>query len=376
MRRAVLAPDGSKGNGRRGAGRAGPIIFLMTPREVASPQRKPERSRPAEGTRTPGFGRSWHDRTDPQRSGKSMTLSNKQAWKLVTDTFKSWHRDRAQSMGAALAFYTLFSIAPLLLIVISVDGYFLGARTMRGEIDTILAGVVGDGGARAIERLARSANEASKRSVAAWLGVTVFLVGATSVFNELQDILNRIWKTPGRRHQSGILTLVRNRLLSIAMIFGISVLLMVSLALSTTLAVLAKSWGTPSAWEDFTVRVLGSILSYSLVTTTFALIYRLVPRANVRLHDVWIGAALTAALYTIGNRLIGVYLRHSTLASSWGTLGSAALFLLWVYYSAQIFLLGAEFTWVFSRASLRRKAVPAPLGLVTPEPGPRKKATS
>src|ERR1700733_6857332 len=156
-----------------------------------------------------------------------MRLSNKQAWKLVTDTFQSWHKDRAQSMGAALAFYTLFSIAPLLLIVISVDGYFLGARTMRGEIDSILAGVVGDGGARTIERLARSATEASKQTIAAWVGATVFLVGATSVFNELQDILNRIWKAPGRRHQSGFLSLVRNRLLSIAMIFGISLLLMV-----------------------------------------------------------------------------------------------------------------------------------------------------
>jgi membrane protein len=303
-------------------------------------------------------------------------MSNKQAWKLVTDTFKSWNRDRAQSMGAALAFYTLFSIAPLLLIVISVDGYFLGARTMRVEIDSILAGVVGDGGAHTIERLARSANEASKRSIAAWVGVAVFLVGATSVFNELQDILNRIWKSPGRRHPSGFVSLLRNRLLSIAMIFGISLLLMVALALSTTLAVLARSSGTTAAWEDFTVHVLGSILSYSLVTATFALIYKLVPRAKVRLRDVWIGAALTAALYTIGNQLIGVYLRHSAVATAWGALGSVALLLLWVYYSAQIFLFGAEFTWIYSRAFHKQNAPVAPANQVAPPAVTQNKARS
>ncbi len=292
-----------------------------------------------------------------------MRLTDKQARKLVTDTFKSWHRDRAQSMGAALAFYTLFSIAPLLLIVISVDGYFLGVGTMRSEIDSILSGVVGDGGARGIERLARSAHEASKWSIAAWIGVTVFLIGATSVFNELQDSLNRIWKHPGRPHPSGIVSMVRNRLLSFAMIFGISLLLMVALALSTTLAVIAKSWGTTSNWENFTVHVLGSILSFALVTTTFALIYKLVPRVKVRLHDAWIGAALTAALYTIGNQLIGIYLRRSSVASAWGGLGSVALFLLWVYYSAQIFLLGAEFTWIYSRTSDKRNALAAHSGL-------------
>ncbi len=305
-----------------------------------------------------------------------MKLSNKQAWKLVTDTFKSWNRDRAQSMGAALAFYTLFSIAPLLLIVISVDGYFLGARTMRSEVDSILAGVVGDGGAHTIERLARGANEASKRTTAAWIGVTVFLVGATSVFNELQDILNRIWKAPGRRHPSGVVSLVRNRLLSIAMIFGISLLLMLALALSTTLAVLARSWGTLAAWEDFTVHVLGSILSYALVTATFALIYKLVPRARVRLHDAWIGAALTAALYTIGNQLIGVYLRHSAVATAWGALGSVALLLLWVYYSAQIFLFGAEFTWIYSRSAHHKDAPPAHPDLASTPTVSQKKAHS
>jgi membrane protein len=281
--------------------------------------------------------------------------SDKEAWKLIADTVKSWNKDRAQSMGAALAFYTMFSIAPLLLIVMAVGGYFLGVRTMRSEIDSVLSGLVGEQGARTIERLAKSANEASRRSIAAGLGVVIFFFGSTSVFTELQDALNRIWKIPGRPHPTGIISILRGRLLSFAMIFGISLFLMVSLALSATVSVLAKSWGSSTPAEEFVVQVLGSVLSYVLVTTTFAMIYKLVPRAKVRLKDVWIGAALTAALFTIGNQLIGTYLRRSTVASTWGALSSVAVFLLWVYYSAQIFLFGAEFTWIFSRSSFRAR---------------------
>jgi membrane protein len=284
-----------------------------------------------------------------------MKPTDKQAWKLVADTAKSWHKDRAQSMGAALAFYTMFSVAPLLLIVMAVGGYFLGVRTMRGEIDTALSGLVGEQGARTIERLAKAANEASRRSITAGLGVVIFFFGSTSVFTELQDALNRIWKTPGRPHPSGIVSVLRGRLLSFAMIVGISLFLMVSLVLSTTVTVLAKSWGSSTPAEEFIVQVLGSMLSYALVTTTFALIYKLVPRAKVHLQDVWIGAALTAALFTIGNELIGIFLRRSTVASTWGALSSVAVFLLWVYYSAQIFLFGAEFTWIYSRSPFRAR---------------------
>jgi membrane protein len=286
-----------------------------------------------------------------------MKLTDKQAWKLIKDTVNSWNKDRAQSMGAALAFYAMFSIAPLLLIVITVGGYFLGVRTMGDEIDSVLAGLVGASGARSIEKLARAANEASRRSLAAGIGVVIFLFGSTSVFNELQDALNRIWKTPGRPHPSGIISIVRNRVLSFAMILGISLFLMASLALSTTVSVLARSWGSTTAVEEFTVQVLGSVLSYALMTTTFALIYKLIPRAKIHLGDVWVGAGLTAALFTIGNQLIGVYLRRSALVTAWGALSSIALVLLWVYYSAQIFLFGAEFTWIYSKASgARRKA--------------------
>ncbi|HEY1763307.1 MAG TPA: YihY/virulence factor BrkB family protein [Opitutaceae bacterium] len=289
-----------------------------------------------------------------------MKLTDKQAWKLISDTVKSWNKDRAQSMGAALAFYTMFSIAPLLLIVVTVGGYFLGVRTMRGEIDSTLSGLVGESGAHSLEKLAKAANEASRRSVAAGVGVVIFLFGSTSVFNELQDALNRIWKTPGRAHPTSVLSILRGRLLSFAMIFGISVFLMVSLALATTVSVLAKSWGSTTATEQFVVHVLSSMLGYLLVTTTFAIIYKWVPRARIHFSDVWVGAALTAALFTIGNQLIGIYLRKSTLISTWGALSSIAVIILWVYYSAQIFLFGAEFTWIYSRAVRARRKVARP----------------
>lgn len=284
-----------------------------------------------------------------------MKLTDKQAWKLISDTVKSWNRDRAQSMGAALAFYTMFSIAPLLLIIVTVGGYFLGATTMRGEIDSALSGLIGPSGAHSLEKLAKAANEASRKSVAAGIGVVIFLFGSTSVFNELQDALNRIWKTPGHVHSVGFLSILRGRLLSFAMILGISAFLMVSMALSATVSVLAKSWGSTTAFEEFVVQVFSSMLGYILVTTTFALIYKLVPRAKVHLSDVWVGAALTAALFTMGNQLIGLYLRKSALISTWGALRSIAVIILWVYYSAQIFLFGAEFTWIYSRASRARR---------------------
>jgi membrane protein len=278
----------------------------------------------------------------------SLKISNSQAWRLVVRTVTSWHNDYAQSMGAALAFYTMFSVAPLVLIVISVAGYFFGASAARAEIMTQLGNLMGSQGAVAVEGLVASVNEPSKRSVAAGLGVIIFLVGATSVFNELQASLNRIWRAPRTHSKGGFFSLLRSRLLSFGLILAISFLLMVSLIVSAGMAVLGKIWGPSSTGWEIAAQSVDVLLTFILTTLLFAMIYKIIPQATVRWRDVWVGSGTTSALFTIGKTLIGIYLGHSRVVTAFGAVGSLAVCLLWVYYSAQVFLLGAEFTWIYS----------------------------
>jgi membrane protein len=277
-----------------------------------------------------------------------MKLSNIQAWRLITRTLGSWREDYAQSMGAALACYTMFSVAPLLLIAIAVAGYFFGPAAARGDIISQMAGLMGNEGAHAIQALIASAAEPSRRSIAAGIGIVVFVVGATSVFNELQDSLNRIWKVHRSRHKAGFLSFVRARLLSLGMILGISILLLVSLLVSAGLSAAFKSLGPMSLGWQFGAQFMNVFLSFALITVMFAVIFKVIPQIRVRWRDVWVGAATTAALFTIGKQLIGIYLGRRVVMSGFGVVGSLAVFLLWVYYSAQIFLLGAEFTSIYS----------------------------
>ena len=282
-----------------------------------------------------------------------MKLSGSYAWALVTQTVSSWSEDYAPSMGAALAFYTMFSIAPLLLIVIAVAGYFFGADAARGQIVSQLAGLMGKDAAHTIEGLIAGASEPSRRSIAAAVGVVVFLVGATSVFNELQDSLNRIWKAPRSSRTTGVFALVRVRLLSFGMILAIAFLLMVSLLASAALSALGTWWGPVFAEWRLLAQAVNIVLSFAIITGMFAMIYKVIPQTKVRWPDVWMGAAMTSMLFTIGKQLIGIYLGRSATVSAFGAVGSLAVFLLWVYYSAQIFLLGAEFTRIYSNARAR-----------------------
>jgi membrane protein len=277
-----------------------------------------------------------------------VKITNNQAWRLITRTIGSWHADYAQSMGAALAFYTMFSVAPLLLIVLSVAGYFFGAKAARGEIVSELSNLTGSQSARAIEGLIASANEPSHRTLVAGIGIVIFLIGATSVFNELQDSLNRIWRAPRSLKSRNYFSLVRSRLLSFGMILAIAFLLMVSLLVSAGLSAVGKLWGPTSLGWVFVAQFSNVLLSFVLITVMFALIYKIIPQRTVHWRDVWIGAGTTSALFTIGKLVIGIYVGRSSMVSAFGGVGSLAVFLLWVYYSAQIFLLGAEFTWVYS----------------------------
>ena len=283
-------------------------------------------------------------------------------WSLARQAVNAWIDDYAPSMGAALSYYTLFSIAPLLLIVTALAGMVFGDAAARGEIFGQLRDLMGDEGAAAVERLLQSADRPHGGVIATVTGVVMLLLGATSVFGELQNALDRIWRAPARAKHAGWWNLLRSRLLSFGMILGIAFLLMVSLIVSALLAALGKLWGPAFAGWETVAHLLDLLSSFGIVTLLFAMIYKLIPRVSIRWHDVWIGAAVTAALFAVGKFLIGLYIGKSSLASAFGAAGSLAVMMVWVYYSAQIFLLGAEFTWVYAHAygSYRDEARPAP----------------
>lgn len=278
-------------------------------------------------------------------------------WDLVKETATKWSEDRAPSMGAALAYYTMFSIAPLLLIVISIAGLLFGTEAAHGELSAQLEGLMGERGARAVEGLVESASQPDKSILATILGVAVLLVGATTVFAELRGSLDRIWDAPETEESSGIWYLLRTRLLSFGMILGIGFLLIVSLVFSAVLAALEKWWSPAFVGFEVVAQVVNVVVGFVLTALAFAMIYKLMPRVTIAWRDVAIGASITALLFTLGKYLIGLYLGRSTVASGFGAAGSLAVMLAWVYYSAQIFLLGAEFTAVYSlRHGSRRNA--------------------
>ena len=300
-------------------------------------------------------------------------MTVKDLWGLVKAAASGWVDDYAQSMGAALAYYTVFSIAPLLLIVISIAGLVFGDQAARGEIFSQLEGMLGAPGAVAVQGLLESVREPTESVTATVFGVVLLLIGATSVFSELQDALDRIWRAPVRAGQFGFWGLIRARLLSCGMILGIGFLLMVSLVASAALAALRKWWGpVVSDWAAAaSIIELGS--SFLVITVVFAMIYKIMPRVRIDWKDVWIGAAATSMLFTVGKFLIGVYIGRSGIASGFGAAASLVVVLVWVYYSAQIFLLGAEFTWVYahkfgSRRDLASENPSAVLPPATPFP--------
>jgi membrane protein len=275
-----------------------------------------------------------------------VVMTAKNTWILTKAAASSWVDDYAQSMGAALAYYTMLSIAPFLLIVISLAGMIFGVEAARGEIAAQLQALMGRQGAEAVQKLLESASRPAENIPGAVAGLVVLLVSATSVFAELQDALDRIWRAPKRSR--GIWSLLRARLLSFGTIAGISFLLMVSLVVSAGLASLGKMWGSHFAdWRSL-VGAVNLVFSYALTATIFAMIYKVMPRAKVAWTDVAIGAGVTALLFTMGKSLIGLYIGRSGLTSAFGAAGSLVMAMVWVYYSAQIFLLGAEFTWAYA----------------------------
>ena len=259
----------------------------------------------------------------------------RQSWQLARRAFAAWSDDYAPSMGAALSYYALFSIAPLILIVVGVVGFFFGDDAVRGELYGQIAGMVGAEGAKAIEALVANASKPESGVLAMATGTLLLIMGASTVFGELQNALDRIWRAPERKEGSSWFSLIRARLLSFGMILAIAFLLMVSLVLSALVSALGEWWG---------LHVVEIVLSFALTTALFAMIYKIIPRVRIAWRDVWIGAAVTAALFAIGKFAIGLYLGRASVGSVFGAAGSLVVVMVWVYYSAQIFLLGAEFT--------------------------------
>ncbi len=299
------------------------------------------------------------------RAGRPLIMQNwriglshsRNFFLLLRDTVSAWLDDYAPSMGAALAYYTIFSVAPLLLIVISVAGLVFGADAARGAVVQQLGGLVGTDGAAAIEAMLVSLNRPGAGTVTAIVGAVTLFIGATTVFAELQDALDRIWRVPERKKASGIVELLRTRVLSFGMVLGIGFLLIVSLVASAAVSALGRAW-TPLGEVEAVAHGVDMLLSFSLTTVVFAMIYKIMPHANVRWLDVWLGALVTAGLFTIGKVLIGLYIGKTGVATGYGAAGSLVIVLVWVYYSAQIFLLGAEFTWLYANRYGSLKAAP------------------
>jgi len=273
----------------------------------------------------------------------------KVVWGVARDTVSDWITHNASSLGAALAFYTLFSIAPILVIAMAVAGSVFGPNVAETQVLDEMRGLLGDAGAKAVQSLLASAHQSGLKGIAAAIGIVTLLIGATSVFGELQQTLDHIWKSP-KKSSVAWWRILRSRILSVGLILGVGFLLMVSLVVSAALSALGAWFQTFLVQWSVILPALDLVLSLGLTTVLFAMIYKFVPREDIAWGDVWIGGLVTACLFTVGKQLIGLYLGRSSLSSAYGAAGSVMVLLLWIYYSAQIFLLGAEFTHVFTYA--------------------------
>ena len=287
-----------------------------------------------------------------------MKIRFDRLWQYTKDATSAWIDDYAPSMGAALAYYTLFAIAPLLLILITLAGYVFGAEAARGQIVGELGGLMGKEGATAIEGLLKSASDPKTGIIATIVGGVTLLIAATTVFAELQSDLDRIWKVPSKNKPSGLWGLIQARFLSFGVIVGIGFLMIVSLALSAALTALGNWWGPYFQNWAILLEVINFVVSFVVITAAFAMVYKLMPSVPIRWRDVWIGALVTGILFTLGKYLIGLYIGKAGVTSGFGAAGSLIVVLVWVYYSTQIFLLGAEFTHVFAERAGSRKNAP------------------
>lgn len=273
--------------------------------------------------------------------------------RLLRDTFNNFLADRTLRMAGALAYYSVFAMAPLILIAIGVASQFFDKQAVREQILDEIRDTVGPSAKEALTKILQDAGSANNGVVATVIGVVLLLAGASGVFAELQDALNNIWQVkpkPGL----GIWELIKNRLLSVTVVLGTGFLLLVSLVLTAVLAALGNWMERHLPGSTWIWHVLNSLLSLTVVALLFAMIFKILPDAKIDWRDVWMGAVVTAVLFTIGKAIIGFYLGNSDLDKTYGTASSIVVLLTWVYYSALILLFGAEFTHVYALATKRR----------------------
>lgn len=274
---------------------------------------------------------------------------------LLKETFSQWSEDKAPRLGAALAYYTVVSLAPLLIIVIAIVGLVFGGQAAQGEIIEQIRGLIGDNGAEAARMLIQNAQKPASGVVATLAGVATLLFGASGLFAELQDALNTVWgvSKPGGFH---FFRMVKERFFLFAVILGTGFLLLVSLVVSAWISALGKYLSGLLPMSEYVLQLVNFAVSFAVITVLFAMIYRVLPDTAIAWSDVWIGAAVTSLLFTIGKSLIGLYLGRSSVTSVYGAAGSLIVILIWVYYSAQVFFIGAEFTQVYAcRCGSRRE---------------------
>ena len=274
-------------------------------------------------------------------------------WQILRAAANAWMDDYAPSMGAALSYYTLFSLAPLLVLIIAIAGMVFGQDAAQGAIIAQLQGIMGEEGATAVQGLLTAAREPSTGIVASIVGGFLLLLGATAIFAELQTDLDRIWEVPAKDKPSGLWGWLRSRVLSFGLVLGLAFMLMMSLVVSAALAASSQWLSGGNAAESVLAHGLNFAASFALFTVLFAMIYKIMPTAKISWRDVWTGAAVTALLFNVGKSLIGLYLAKSSVASGFGAAGSFVILVAWFYYSAQIFLFGAEYTWVYANSKVR-----------------------
>jgi membrane protein len=284
---------------------------------------------------------------EPNGTGTRTMPSPKRLLQLFIKAGKAWSDDFAPSMGAAISYYTVFSLAPLLIIVIAITGAVFGREAVQGQIVAQLSGLIGAKGASIVQTVVANAS-ISNKGLAGLISVVVLIIGATSVFAELQNALDRIWHVPAAQKPKGIMAILRARLLSFGLILGLVFLLIVSLAVSTAVSAFG-SWASgmlPAS--ELLLHAVNIAVSLSISTLLFAMIYKLMPSTHIAWRDVWVGGFTTALLFEVGKMLISLYIGKSSMTQAFAAAGSLVVLLAWVYYAAQIFLLGAEFTKVYA----------------------------
>ncbi|MEY4510872.1 MAG: hypothetical protein RLZZ450_2994 [Pseudomonadota bacterium] len=272
----------------------------------------------------------------------------KTLWEILKETGSDWSKDDATRLAAALAYYTVLSIAPLLVVAVSVAGLVFGEEAARGQIAGQLSSVVGPEAGKGIQTLLSNAKSPDDGTIGSIVGIVVLLFGASGVFGELQASMNSIWKVepkPGL----GVWGWLRARFFSFSMVLGVAFLLLVSLLLSAVLAGIGGAFSNALPGGAWVWEIVNFVVSLGVITVLFALIFKVVPDVEIQWKDVWIGAAVTALLFTLGKFGLGLYLGRASVASPYGAAGSLIVLVIWMYYAAQILFMGAEFTQVYAR---------------------------